>query len=97
MITTDGLNFIYKQITNNLLKAQLLINGTYKDVDIQKTEVTNDAIKIYVYSDETFIGQITRYRLITTDGKTFLERSENIAKDGARGLLVLFEIQLQEV
>lgn len=45
---------------------------------------------------EDVIGQIIKYRLISVDGKVFLERSENLSKDD-RGLLVLFEIQLQEV
>lgn len=97
MITGDGLNLIYNNITNNLLKGQVLINGQFQDVPIQKTETTSNSIKIYIYLDENYVGQITGYRIISTDGKTFLERSENVTKDDTRGLLVLFEITLQEV
>lgn len=96
MIKTDGLNLIYSSITSNLLKGQALIDGQFKDVEIQKTEVTSNSVKIFVYLDETYVGQITDYRLITTAGKVFLERSENVTKTSAKGLLVLFEIVLQE-
>lgn len=96
MISSDGLNLIYNNITGNLLKGQALINGSYKDIEVQKTELTANSVKIYLYLDETYSGQITGYRLITIDGKVFLERSENITKTTDKGLLVLFEIILQE-
>lgn len=96
MIKPDGLSLIYNSITSNLLKGQTLIDGQYKDVEIQKTELTSNSVKIFLYLDESFVGQITNYRLITIAGKVFLERSENIAKNNTKGLLVLFEIVLQE-
>ena len=96
MISSDGLTLIYNNITSNLLKGQAYINGQFKDVEIQKTEITSNSVKVYLYLDETYVGQITNYRLITIAGKVFLERSENIAKNNTKGLLVLFEIVLQE-
>jgi hypothetical protein len=96
MIKPDGLNLIYNSITSNLLKGQVLINGQYKDIEIQKTELTSNSVKVFLYLDESYVGQITNYRLITIAGKVFLERSENIAKNNTKGLLVLFEIVLQE-
>lgn len=96
MISSDGLNLIYNNITTNILKGQALINGSFKDVVIQKTELTTNSVKVYLYLDETYVGQITDYRLITTAGKVFLERSENVTKTSDKGLLVLFEIILQE-
>lgn len=96
MIKTDGLNLIYNSITSNLLKGQACINGQFKDVEIQKTELTSNSVKIFLYLDETYVGQITDYRLITIAGKVFLERSENVTKNNTKGLLVLFEIVLQE-
>lgn len=96
MISSDGLNLIYSNITTNLLKGQALVNGSFQDVPIQKTELTANSVKVYLYLDETYVGQITDYRLITTAGKVFLERSENVTKTSAKGLLVLFEIILQE-
>lgn len=96
MISSDGLTLIYNNITANLLKGQAYINGQFQDVPIQKTELTSNSVKVYLYLDETYVGQITDYRLITIAGKTFLERSENIAKNNTKGLLVLFEIVLQE-
>lgn len=96
MIKPDGLNLIYNSITSNLLKGQALIDGQYKDIEIQKTELTSNSVKVFLYLDESYVGQITNYRLITIAGKVFLERSENIAKNNTKGLLVLFEIVLQE-
>lgn len=97
MITQDGLNFVFTAIKNGLFKARALVNGQYQDIELQKVEVGSSSIKIYIYLSEAIVGQITRYQLLLTDGKVFLERSENITKDGTRGLLTLFEIKLQEV
>lgn len=96
MISSDGLTLIYNNITSNLLKGQAYINSKFQDVQIQKTELTSNSVKVYLYLDETYVGQITNYRLITLAGKTFLERSENVTKTSEKGLLVLFEIVLQE-
>jgi len=97
MITQDGINFLYNALKNGLLKGRAVVNGQYTDIDIQKIETSSNSIKVYLYLSEAITGQITRYQLLTTDGKVFLERSENIAKDNTRGLLTLFEIKLQEV
>lgn len=96
MISSDGLNLIYNNITSNLLKGQVLLNGTFQDVPIQQTQLTTNSVKVFLYLDETYVGQITDYRLITTAGKVFLERSENVTKNNTKGLLVLFEIVIQE-
>jgi len=95
-MTADGINIIYESIKNNILKCQVLVNGSYKDIEIQKYEVTTDSIKIYVYLDEDVVGTITKYRLITTAGKVFDEKNDTISKDGSRGLLTLFEYKIKE-
>lgn len=97
MITQDGLNFIFSAIKDGLLQARVLVNGQYQDVDIQQVKLESNSIKIYVYISEQITGQITRYQILLSDGKVFLERSENITKDSTRGLLTLFEIKMQEV
>jgi len=97
MFTPDGLDFLYNSITNDLLKARVLVSGQYVDVGIQKTVLKTDSIQIYVYVPETVVGTITKYQLMLVTGKVMLERTENLVKDGTRGLLNVFEIRLQEV
>lgn len=95
-MTADGIKLIYDCIKDNVLKCQILINGSYKDVEIQKFEVTLDSIKVFVYLDEDVIGNITKYRLIMTNGKIFDERADAISKDNSRGLLTLFQYKIKE-
>ncbi|KGK88048.1 hypothetical protein [Clostridium sp. HMP27] len=95
-MTADGIGLIYETIKSNLLKCQVLINGNYKDAEIQKVEKTNDSIKVFVYLDEDFVGTIIKYRLVTIAGKIFDERNDNIQKDNKRGLLTLFEYKIKE-
>ncbi len=97
MITQAGFEYLHKAIKHNAGTPQALVNGTWRNGIVQKTEVTNNSIKIFCYFNETVIGQITRYRLLGKDGNVFLEKADNISKDGKRGLLVLFEIQIKEV
>lgn len=95
-MTSEGIRLIHDSIKNNILKCQVLINGSYKDVEIQKTELSGSSIKIYIYLDETFVGTITKYKLLMTNGSVFDERTDNISKDNSRGLLVLFEYNIRE-
>lgn len=97
MITADGVNTLYQAIVNNVVSATALVNGVDKVIPIQKFETTATSIKVYVYFDETIVGTITRYRLIQSNGKIFLEKTDNVTKDGTRGLLILFEIDISEV
>lgn len=94
-MTVDGMNLLFGFFENNLLKCQVLVNGNYVDVPIQRYEQTDNSIKIFVYIDETIVGQITQYRLISIDGKVFDAKSDTVTKDD-RGLLTLFEYQVQE-
>jgi hypothetical protein len=94
-MTVDGMNLLFGFFKNNLLKCQVLINGNYVDVSIQRYEQTSSSIKIFVYIDETVVGNITQYRLISIDGKVFDTKSDTVTKDD-RGLLTLFEYQVQE-
>lgn len=95
-MTSDGIKLIYDNIVNNLLKFQVLINGSYKDADVHKTEIQGTSIKIYAYLDESFIGTITKFRLVMTNGKIFDERNDNVIKDDSRGLLTVFEYKIRE-
>lgn len=97
MLTSDGVALLHDSIKNNLLKCQVLINGIYRDVSIQKTEIYGTSIKVYAYLDETLTGTITKYRLVMTNGKIFDEKTDSISKDDTRGLLVLFEYKIMEV
>lgn len=96
-MTAEGLALISNTIKSNISKCQILINGVYKDVPIQKMDTTTDSIKVFVYIDEDFSGTITNYKLITYDGKVFDEKNDIITKDNRRGLLNIFEYKIREV
>lgn len=95
-VTTDGINLLYDCIKANLLKCQVYIDGSYRDVEIESYEETDTSIKVFVYMDETYVGTIAKYRLIMINGKVFDERSDTITKDDTRGLLTLFEYKIKE-
>lgn len=97
MITEAGFNLLHRAIKDNADRPQVLIGSRWRDGQIQKTEVSNESIKIYCYFDETIVGRITRYRLLGKDGNTFLEKRDTADKDDSRGLLTMFEIQIKEV
>lgn len=96
MITSDGISFLYEAINNNLSHGLILVDGSDVQVDIHKTELLDNKIRIFLYADETISGNITRYQIIEKSGKVFMEKNDNIVKDNERGLLLLFEIQVNE-
>lgn len=94
---SEGLALILNTIKETISKGQILINGVYKDIPVQKFEVTTDSIRIFIYVDEDYVGTITNFRLITNDGKVFDEKKDNITKDNLRGYLNIFEYKIKEV
>lgn len=97
MITSGGLNKAAKAIDSIIGQAGVLINGSTKRLDVQKTEINNGVIKKHVYLDETYVGKITRVRLYDTDGSLFSENVEDITKDAEKGFLYIFEYEVKEV
>lgn len=97
MITTIGINKIANLIVGLIKKGQVKVDGVTKEVELYKTSVNNDTLKIFLLLDDTFTGTIENKCLIDQDGEVIFENSNVVQKDTTKGLLIVFSVKISEV
>lgn len=97
MITKQGINIIAKSILNLIDHAELKIDKDIKKLNLYKTSIENNSLKVFLMLDDTFQGKITETKLISKSNEVLIDRAESIEKDTSRGLLIIFNIKISEV
>jgi len=97
LITEIGINKIANLIITLVKKGQVTIDGVTKDVDLYRTTIDKDTLKIFLLLDDTFAGAIEKKNLIDQNGDIIFENSNVIEKDTSRGLLIVFSVRISEV
>ena len=97
MITTIGINKIANLIVGLIKKGQVTVDGVTKDVELYRTSVDNDTLKIFLLLDDTFTGHIENKCLIDQDEEVIFLNSNVVEKDTTKGLLIVFIVKISEV
>lgn len=97
MITTIGINKIANLIVGLIKKGQVTVDGVTKDVELYRTSVDNDTLKIFLLLDDTFTGKIENKCLIDQDEEVIFQNSNVVQKDTTKGLLIVFSVKISEV
>ncbi|BCZ48417.1 hypothetical protein psyc5s11_44840 [Clostridium gelidum] len=97
MITEKGINKIANLIVGLVKKGQVTVEGITKDVELYRTAVNKDTLKIFLLLDDTFTGKIENKNLIDQDGEIIFQNSNVVQKDTTKGLLIVFSVKISEV
>lgn len=97
MITEKGINKIATLIVGLVKKGQVTIDGVTKDVELYRTTVDKETLKIFLLLDDTFTGKIENKNLIDQDGEVIFQNSNVVQKDTTKGLLIVFSVKISEV
>lgn len=97
MITQDGIREIAQSILNLVDYAEVEMQEGTKQLQLYRTSINVDTLKIYVMLDDTVVGDIKNIKLIGKSGKVLLENPQEIIKNATKGLLVVFSIRVVEV
>ncbi|MBU5312210.1 hypothetical protein KQI38_09240 [Tissierella carlieri] len=97
MITQDGMREITEQILNLVSHGEVVVNNETKQIEVCRTNITENTVKILFMLDDTVKGEITSSRVISKTGKVLLDKAEKITKNVTRGLLLVFSVRLTEV
>jgi hypothetical protein len=97
LITETGINKIATLIVNLIKKGQVTVDGVKKDVELYKTSVDKDTLKIFLLLDDTFAGKIENKCLIDQDEEVIFLNSNVVEKDTTKGLLIVFSVKISEV
>ena len=97
MITEKGLNIIANSILNLIDHAEIKINDEVKKINLYKTNIEKNYLKVFLMLDDTVKGKITETNLISKSNEILMSRSEIIEKDISKGLLIIFSLKINEV
>ena len=97
MITEKGINKIANLIVGLVKKGQVTIDGVTKDVELYRTSVDKETLKIFLLLDDTFTGTIENKNLIDQDGEVIFQNANVVQKDTTKGLLIVFSVKISEV
>lgn len=94
-LTLDGAIRYAELISNEIDKANLIINGEEKTKELYRKKVDGNTITILIYLQDNDIGVIENIQLIAEDGTILHERADIIKKDGREGFLVGFKFYIK--
>lgn len=97
MITPDGIQEIAQSILDLVDYAEIELDGQTRQVELYRTSIDKDILKVFIMLDDTIVGEIKNIKLIGKSGKTLLENPQQIIKNATKGLLVVFSIKIVEV
>ncbi|WP_132995854.1 hypothetical protein [Sporanaerobacter acetigenes] len=97
MITQEGIREIAQSILNLVDYAEVEMQEGTKQLQLYRTSINVDTLKIYVMLDDTVVGDIKNIKLISKSGKILLGNPQEIIKNATKGLLVVFSIKVVEV
>lgn len=97
MITPEGIQEIAQSILNLVDYAEVQMKTETKQLQLYRTSIDNDTLKIFIMLDDTIVGDIQNIKLIGKSGNILLENPQDIIKNATKGLLVVFSIKVVEV
>lgn len=96
MLTSQGLDFLQRQIQKNLSHGTFRIGGSLKTIPIYKINKKSSILQIMLYVTEEFSGRITEYSLVVKTGEVLMTKTDSIVKDNKRGLILVFDLETKE-
>lgn len=97
MITQIGIQEIAQSILDLVDYAEIQMKTETKQLQLYRTSIDVDTLKIYLMLDDTIVGDIQNIKLIGKSGNILLENPQEIIKNATKGLLVVFSIKVVEV
>ncbi|MGJ0848250.1 hypothetical protein ACR77J_16280 [Tissierella praeacuta] len=97
MITPEGIQEIAKSILDLVDYAEIQIKEETKQLQLYRTSIDVDTLKVFIMLDDTVVGDIKNIKLIGKSGNVLLENPQEIVKNATKGLLVVFSIKVVEV
>lgn len=95
-LTPVGVEKIGRRFADSIDHAAFTLNGEPKTVAPFRKLIEADAVKIYVYFDDTVSGAVADVQLVDTDGDVVAETDRVFEKPPSKGLYVAFKYNIVE-
>ena len=97
-ITSLGIEKIGRRFADSVDHAAYTLNGAPKTVAPFRKIVEAESVKIYIYFDDTVIGDVAEVQLVDKDGDVIASANERVfTKTPGKGLYIAFKYNILEV
>ena len=96
-LTPVGINKQLLRLKDSLAYATFLEGGVKKKVSIFKADVEGNKTKIYVYLDDSVIGEVKDISLVDKDGDIIAIAARTFTKPRTKGIYSVFAYTFVEV
>lgn len=96
-LTPVGINKQLLRLRDSLAYATFLEGEVKKKVSIFKADVEGNKIKIYVYLDDSVIGEVEDISLVDKDGDIIAIAARTFTKPRTKGIYSVFAYTFVEV
>ena len=97
MISQYGMTQIANRVSTLLVQGAYIKDGQQVTVPIFRKEHSGNTVKVYLYLTDEDIGTFSDFQILDEEGNVILTKPDSITKDASQGLLVAFEVSIQEV
>lgn len=92
-LTDLGIQKIGRRLVTSVDHAAFTLNGAPKTVAPFRTSVTGADARVYIYFDDTVVGEVANVELVDSDGRCDrLRRRPGIHEDTGQGALCSLQI-----
>lgn len=95
--TEVGINKQLTRLKDSLSHATYLLDGQEQQVNIFKTDIDQNLIRVFVYLDDTVSGTVSEISLVDTDGDVIALADREFIKPQSKGLYSVFAYRFVEV
>lgn len=96
-LTEVGINKQAQRFVDSLSHAAYEIGGVERTIDIFKTSIVGDTVKVFVYFDDSVDGEIGNVKLVDKDGDVVAKAESIFNKPRTKGLYIAFKYKFVEM
>lgn len=96
-LTQLGINKQAQRFSDSISHATYESDGAPKIIPIFNNIVEGETVKIYVFFDDTIIGNISDVKLVDKDGDVVAESDRAFTKPREKGLYIAFKYKYSEM
>lgn len=95
-LTETGIAKIQNLFLTSLSHATYEKDGSTYTIDFLKAAVENGLIRVSIYFNEEYVGQVSNVKLVDVDGDIVAHSTRTFIKPSSKGLYVAFTYRLLE-
>ena len=97
-LTDLGIQKIGRRFVDSIDHANYTLNGEPKTIPLFRTIVNGSDVRVYVYFDDTIIGDVSNVELVDKDGDIVATSDDKVfTKTTGKGLYVAFKYNVREM